>query len=92
MEEEEIVMKDNFSFTAAMPHNFPINYNSESLVNYRITLILHQINETIALKYFTSFQNRRFIQTESLNYVLFKPQALNVYLTETVKQKEVAAL
>lgn len=67
-EEQEMVMKDNCSSTEAMPEGFPINHKSNSLVNYRITLILHQINEKLALlKCFTCFQNWKFIKTESLS-------------------------
>lgn len=88
---EEITIKAS-CFTGAMPQGFPINNNSESLVNYRIILILDQLKEKLALEWFNCLQMTGFIQTESVKQVLFKPQILNIYLTEGIKQKDLAAL
>lgn len=85
-------MKASCSLTGAMPQVFPINNNSESLVNCRITLILDQLNEKLALEWFNCLQITGFIQTESVREVLFKPEILNIYLTEGVTQKDLAAL
>lgn len=63
--EEEITIKAS-CFTGAMPQGFPINNNSESLVNYGIILILDQLKEKLALEWFNCLQITGFIQTESV--------------------------
>lgn len=59
--EEEITMKASCSFTGTMPQGFPINNNSEILVNYRITLLLGQLNEKLGLEWFNCLQMTGFI-------------------------------
>lgn len=89
--EEEITIIAS-CFTGAMPQGFPINNNTENLVNYGIILILDQLKEKLALEWFNCLQITGFIQTESVRQVVFKLQILNIYLSEGINQKDLAAL